>query len=298
MRFKIGSWYSFIIESIIDIPEKGNHFVLRHESGRKMLLDSRYYVKYELNLGQTLACRVDKLNCAGQVFLEPKHPHYNEGSIYSFDYLGVKQNEDKTTSILINDTLNNEIQVLLNSNLEQRIDGQVQLKVERIKKGIPILSCPLIYNKPTCENVSGTIYLKVVAIITENLEEYYSLADNTGKIISRLKVKHYKHFGYEIGSNILCQKRDNDLNGLMLVEPENPWYKIGESYIFIVSSIENVTNLDGEEIFTIILLDNFSNKCGISVSVEQMKQFVNKTEIKCVVIGFRKGRPQLEIDLN
>ena len=38
MKFEVGSSYSFTISGLICIPDKGDHYVLLHESGRKMLL--------------------------------------------------------------------------------------------------------------------------------------------------------------------------------------------------------------------------------------------------------------------
>ena len=54
MKFEVGSWYFFKIEKVSDIPEKGIHYVLQHESGRKMLLNAQYYVKYDFVIGQTI----------------------------------------------------------------------------------------------------------------------------------------------------------------------------------------------------------------------------------------------------
>ena len=296
MKFQVGSWYSFIIENISDVPEKGSHYVLKHESGRKMLLKVQHYVKYNFIVGQTIECRVDKVNCTGQVFLEPRHPYYNEGSLYGFKFLGIKSNEDNTLSQLVKDSFDNEIQVFL-STMYELIASEVILKVEIIKKGIPILSIPTVQNISNNLDDLDIISLKVVAIVTENSEEYYSLADGSKNIKSRLKVKHYKHYGLKVGSSIICQKRGYDSNGLIIVEPENPWYKIGESYLFKINSLENYTDLDGEEVKSVIVLDANNNKCGVIINSELLKQIDKQIEVKCKVVGFRKGRPQLEIDL-
>lgn len=297
MKFKIGSCYSFSIESITKVPEKGNHFVLKHESGRKMLLNTQHYVKYNFNLGQTIECRVDKVNCSGQVFLEPRHPHYNEGSFYDFNLLSIKNNEDKTNSILVRDFFDNEIQVFVNTHVELKDQGKVLLKVERIKKGIPVLSFPGTEKLISSINTTNKIKLRVAAIVYENSEEYFSLADDFGIIVSRIKVKHYKHYGLTVGECFLFQSRGYDINGLTLVEPENPWYKIGESYTFKISSIENYIDLDGNDVKTVIVVDKNQKKCGVAIVLDQLKHFENLNQITCRVNGFRKGRPQLEIDL-
>jgi hypothetical protein len=298
MRFQEGFWYFFTIENISNILEKGNHYVLKHESGRKMLLNAQHYVKYRFKVGQTIECRVDKVNCMGQIFLEPRHPFYNDGSFYSFKYLGIKNNEDRTMSLLVKDSFDNEIQVFINTHVELKAKKQVLLKIERIKKGIPILSIPMAHQHLNYVNAcNNTIKLTVVAVVSENSEEYFSLADGCGTIISRLKVKHYRHYGLVTGKSYLFQTRGIDSNGLTLVEPENPWYKIGESYIFRIKNIDNYANLDGEEVKTVIVFDVNNSKCGVIIDVEQLKRIEKQTEVSCKVIGFKKGRPQLEIDL-
>ncbi|RPH34346.1 MAG: hypothetical protein EHM93_00830 [Bacteroidales bacterium] len=299
MKFQVGEWYFFTIENILKFPEKGEHYILKHESGRKMLLNAIYYVKYNFVIGQTIECRVDKVSCTGQVFLEPRHPMYCEGSIYHFMQLGIKKNIDKSLSLLVKDTFENEIEVYLSQPYELTDDEIVSLKVEKIKKGCPILTLPnakeFFYNSKH----SDIITLKVIALVAVNSEEYFSLADSNGRIASRLKVKHYSHYGLKIGHYYQCRINGFNHNGLMLVEPENPWYKIGESYIFKINSVENFINLEGEEVQGAIVLDKTKNKCGVVLSAEQEQRMKkeNQTKVKCKVIGFRKGRPQLEIDL-
>ena len=297
MKFEVDSWYFFKIEKVSDIPEKGIYYVLFHESGRKMLLNAQYYVEYNFKIGQTIECRVDKVNCTGQVFLEPRHPIYGEGSIYSFKKLSIKENVDKTFNLLVKDTFGNIMEVYLSDKDEIADDEYVSLKVDKIKKGLPSLVLPIAHEIESCINYSETVILKVIAIISENSEDYYSLADSIGKTTSRLKVKHYRHYGLMVGSNCTCKIIGYSANGLMLVEPENPWYKIGESYFFKVNTIESLVNLEGEEEKNLLLLDKSNNKCGVRLSVEELKQIGNQNEVKCKVIGFRKGRPQLEIDL-
>ena len=84
MVFKEGEWYNFKIINQIDIPDKGNQFVLQHTSGRKILLPADNYVKYNFAIGSSIDCRVDKINCTGQIFMEPKHPFYTIGDVYTF----------------------------------------------------------------------------------------------------------------------------------------------------------------------------------------------------------------------
>lgn len=297
MRFEEGYWYFFTIDSVVSIPEKGNYFVLRHESGRKMLLNTQYYVKYNFQIGQVIECRVDKVNCTGKVYLEPKHPFYTEGFSYNFDLLNSKISEDNTISITVRDYFDNEPQVLVNSCSIEKINNPITLKVERVKKGIPTLSFlddnkVFLYN-----NNTQKLKLKLAAIVHFNSEDYYSLVDGE-KVVARLKVKHYKNYGFVVGKYIDCQVIGCESNGLLIVDPKNPWYKIGESYRFKIYSIDDFLDLNGDTIKSIIVLDNNGRKCGVKYNNANLNQLSSNSEIKCKVIGFRKGRPLLEIDPN
>lgn len=297
MKFEQGIYYTFKILGIIDVPEKGNHYILLHESGRKMLLKREYYVKYNYEIGQDIACKVDKVNCTGQVFLEPRHPFYIEGKEYTFQKISIKEKIDKSLSLVVMDLLDNEIELFISQKQVHLINDQISLKVERIKKGFPILLFPKTQEKTANNHLSELIEFKITAIVSENSEEYYSLKDSLGKLTTRLKVKHYKHYGFKIGHKCYCKVNWFNPNGLVQVEPENPWYKIGESYLFKINSIENYLNLEGEEVKSVIVLDEANNKCGLTLSVEELKQIENQSEVRAKVIGFRKGRPLLEIDL-
>lgn len=294
MKFEEGTWYQFKIDNIIHVPEKGEHFVLLHESGRKMLLNAQYYVKYNFSIGQYIDCRVDKVNCTGQVFLEPKHPHYKEGLTYTFQVIRTNVMEDQTINIFVKDYFENDIQLLTNHLLENEVTGSINLKVDRVKKGFPILSQP-VYEKPILNISSESIKVMVKDIILINSVEFYTFTYEH-QVVARLKVKHFKNYGFKVGAEILCYLRGHESNGLLIIEPENPWYKVGVSYPFKISSIEEYLDLNGDSIKSAVVIDIGGNKCGVILnnSFNQM----NNSSINCKVTGFRKGRPQLEIDPN
>jgi len=297
MKFEQGIFYTFKILGIIDVPEKGDHFILLHESGRKMLLKREYYVKYNYEIGQKISCKVDKVNCNGQVFLEPKHPNYIEGQEYFFKKEAIKENADKTLSLVVKDLFDNEIELFLNQTQANLVTDLILLKVERIKKGFPVLSFPQTQETFENNHFSELIEFRIIAIVVENSEEYYSLEDSLGEITSRLKVKYYKHYGFKVGHKCNCKVIGYNSNGLMQVEPENPWYKVGESYIFKINSVESYLDLEDKEVKSVIVLDKANNKSGIVLSEDELQQIGAQNEVRCKVIGFRKGRPQLEIDL-
>lgn len=296
MRFEEGLWYSFTISGLIDIPDKGEFYVLTHESGRKMLLKSSFYTKYNFSIGQNIECRIDKVNCSGQVFLEPTHPIYSEGNLYSFPLIKVNKEEKSLLNATVKDVFDNEIDVFIPQIKRYKINESILLKVVQVKKGVAVLQ----QDKPevitTLEKQIGKkMKLRITNITKYNSEDYYILTEeNIDK--AKLKVKHFKKYGFAIGDEISCQVTGFDLNNSIVVEPVNPWYVVGKSYLFKVDSIVEYVDLEGNISYNVIVFDIVKNKCGVKVDDLAVTRISKMNKIKCKVKGFRKGRPQLEID--
>lgn len=90
-RITEGRKYSFLIEKITEVPEKGAHYVLKGPDSRRYLVPVVNYAAYGLMPGDTIVCRVDKINCKGEVFLEPENPFYSEGKRYNFTIAGFRE---------------------------------------------------------------------------------------------------------------------------------------------------------------------------------------------------------------
>ncbi len=297
MKLEQGIWYSFLIVGLTKIPDKGEHYILLlHESERKMLLKTDYYVKYNYSIGQNIKCKVDKVNCSGQVFLEPMHPFYTEGQASSFELIRIFFEEESLYNATVKDVFGNCIDVFVHQIEGLKINESVLLKVIRVKKGIPILSDTQNEKFDTIEySDNKDIKLFVTAIKTFNSEEFYILSDKTG-VKAKIKVHHYQKYGFVVGDEILCEITGNDMNNQLLVEPKNPWYKIGSSYSFKKVTFEYYTNLEGENAKLLVVLDIVGNKCNVRINELIANQFQIKDSIECKVVGFRKGRPLLEIN--
>jgi hypothetical protein len=83
-------------------------------------------------------------------------------------------------------------------------------------------------------------------------------------------------------------------DGTLKIEPINPFYNIGVVYNFIIESIQDVNDLDTESTVIAELIDITGKKCGVKLP---NNQFLTGQNIQCRIIGYRKGRPQLEIVL-
>lgn len=296
MRFEVGAWYSFNISGLTSILDKGECYVLTHESGRKMLLKASFYTKYHFFIGQKIECRIDKVSCTGQVFLEPKHPIYSEGNFYSFPLIKVNKDAKSLFNGTVKDAFDNEIDVFIPQIKSYKINESILLKVVQVKKGIAILQQDKseVYTSSE-KQIGNKIKLRITNITKYNSEDYYILTEeNVEK--AKLKVKHFKKYGFVVGDKINCMITGMGLNNSLVVEPINPWYELGKSYLFQVESIVDFTDLEGKNAKNLIALDIAENKCGVKIDDLIAKRIFKMNQIKCKVIGFRKGRPQLEID--
>ena len=91
MEFEEGKEFSFIIEKLITLPD-GQYYILLAEFDQKYLMPAKFYSEYGFKIGQEIFCRIDKVNCNGKVFLEPRHPLY---SIGDKDVFLLKEEEER-----------------------------------------------------------------------------------------------------------------------------------------------------------------------------------------------------------
>lgn len=86
-KLKIGAFYDFFIIKTIILPNDKEYFVVQDPYGDRHLIPTEFYKDYNIESGKTYQFHVDKVNCKGQLFLEPKHPEYEPGEKYEFRYL-------------------------------------------------------------------------------------------------------------------------------------------------------------------------------------------------------------------
>jgi len=135
-----GKWFPFRIHNLVQFQDDVWYFVLQDINGMKHFMPVEYYEKYGLKTGDEISCKIDRINCTGRIFLEPKHPYYNEGEIYSFDLISFHK-KDSETIVIVRELAGNKIEVPLcgNKNIDINGEKKVMCIVKSIKKGIPIL---------------------------------------------------------------------------------------------------------------------------------------------------------------
>jgi len=298
MKLSEGEIYDFQVVKLVLIPEEGEFFVLRHKSGRRILLSAKTYRHYGIEPGKSIVCRIDKVNCSGKVYLEPVHPIYKENEEYSFEVLAcTKENVDlEYFTLTVADFFKNQIKVLISEFIDVIEQKKVLLKVTRIKKGVPILVHPTLYM--FSNRFSGLIGKKMHFVVRginkkEDKEDVYILTNDEG-YQSYLKVKHYQSYGFKFGDIIECNVYGYNQQESLKVEPVNPFYELGKAYDFkvISDSSKYIDNQDDDLI--LIVEDVTGKKCGVQIDRVLINNFKQKPSIKCQVVGFRRGRPKLE----
>jgi hypothetical protein len=140
VKLSEGSEYEFYVEKETISPEGRNHYVLTGPDNKKYLIPVRYYSYYKIKPGRTIICRIDRINCMGRIFLEPRNPLYAEGKKYSFFIIGDKTVTDRkgrsTRVIYVSDRQRNIIEVYPGTgNFFPEEGTTVEIRIERISKG-------------------------------------------------------------------------------------------------------------------------------------------------------------------
>ena len=135
-----GSWFPFRVHNLLQLQDNEWYYILEDINGLRHFISAEYYKKYGFKPGDEISCKIDKINCTGRMFLEPRHPHYNEGETYSFKLVKYPIKDDPQI-VIVRDIFENDIEVLLFLNRKIALNEVKKVKciVKSIKKGIPKL---------------------------------------------------------------------------------------------------------------------------------------------------------------
>jgi hypothetical protein len=84
LLLEAGLDYDLKITRILKIPGGISYFVGKDPNGLKHLIPASFYSHYGIRSGDTVKCRLDRINCLGRFFFEPDHPLYRRGGTYHF----------------------------------------------------------------------------------------------------------------------------------------------------------------------------------------------------------------------
>lgn len=299
-RLTEGNFYPFRILKTMELGDE-SYFVMQDPLGYKVLMPRHFYLDYGFEPGQTVQCRVDRINCNGRMYLEPTHPRYTEGNEYPFEVAsaGTDRNMlDETEHFLwVKDVFNQQWKLRVWSEQMLADAGTfVNCRLERIKKGKLFLS--LANEKPVHLHLEkGQRYPFTIVEERINPTEktaYFILTDGAGRK-HPLKKKYYTHYGFRIGDTIQCTADKFTSEGYYFLEPENPWYKTGEIYEFRIIELHKLNFSDGSVQDVLVLNDPFGEEVKVFVTPVEVEALAGKTWVKCLLQRVRKSRLELEL---
>jgi hypothetical protein len=127
--------YEFKILKTVDTPD-GMFYVLEDPFGFRHLLTSEFYPpeKYSFEIGSLINCQVDKINCKGQIFLEPRHPKFEAGNTAEF-ILFESEDSWQTELYTAEDSEKKKWNAIFETDIALKFPLKSIFKIEKIKKG-------------------------------------------------------------------------------------------------------------------------------------------------------------------
>jgi hypothetical protein len=291
-KLKEGKEYKFLFEKQLSLPDNSRHYLLKGPDSKKYLIPAARYSHYGLSPGSEIFCRIDRINCKGEIFLEPRNPWYSEGKSYPFIVDGTDIRTDSTgynhEVVVVLDINGNKINYEHNpSEPFPKKGSKLDLIVERITKGKVFLVQPSVATKNFTLK-AGNWYEFVIERIEKGMddEDYYLIKDHLGAFHTIPK-KYYEYYGFSIGTRFNGKIVNYKNNGDKTIEPENPYYKSDDILrMELQSHDENSVN----QSITLNLRDKFGFiHCIDSKSLPATKY------VRCKVIMIRKGKPLLKL---
>ena len=138
--FSEGEWFPFRIHKLVQLKDDAWYYILQDGNGLKHFMPAEYYKTYGLKPGDEISCKIDRINCTGRIFLEPRHPIYKEGESYYFDIIK-DSNPDIEDVLMVTENSGNiiEVPVIGIKKVDINDEKRVRCIVKCITKGRIIL---------------------------------------------------------------------------------------------------------------------------------------------------------------
>ncbi len=291
LRLEEGRHYRFTVEKLLKIPGGERKIVLKGPDKNRYLIPESQYLSYGLKQGSETICRVDKINCRGEVFLEPEHPYYREGERYLFEISGFREIKGsrirKGTVMVVTTITGDEIPVPLPlGNVVPDKENPIELLVLRITKG----RLHLAFGKDDIRS-DHLDAEKVYEFMIEGTEtdidgeEYFVATDQLG-ITHTIRRKYYEYYGLKPGMKFRGRVVRYREDGTRIIEPENPFYSPGQVVVIRIERNERNRNDDSWYV-------SGTDKFGLNHELRIPSQVSGET-LKCRIVMIRKGKPFLE----
>ncbi len=292
IEFIEGNRYSFLVEKMITIPDGESSYVLKGPGNRKFLIPAIRYLKYGIVAGKEIVCRVDKINCKGEVFLEPVNPWYNENNHYQFEvleYREMKFSRIRQGRVMMVKSLTDDvIPVPVPAGKELPEPGSmISLLVQRISKGQ--LHLAFEEGQVSMEHLETDVDYEFEVTDTEtdiDGEEYFIVADQLG-VNHIVKKRYYEYYGLREGVRFRGRVVRYIEDGTKMIEPENPFYSPGQ---LLEIDLERNEKNQADGSYYISGTDRFGQLHEFRIASR-----IKSERILARVIKIRKGKPLLEL---
>jgi len=124
-------------------------------------------------------------------------------------------------------------------------------------------------------------------------ESFFILENNFGGK-HLLESINYTQYNLEIGKNVNCRIDKINCSGKIYLEPDNPFYNVGEVYDFEFLEIIDQINSVGEKENAVLVKDIFGIKIACSIPSNLIYDN-DKSTVKCKVTRIKKGKLFLTI---
>jgi hypothetical protein len=287
--------YNFNVLRRITLPDESDYWVLTLDGSDRFLLPLEFYAGYNISEGRQLLCRVDKINCSGKIYLEPKHPGYREGGVYRFTLLreefihDAAENRLKRLILLgiYNDT--HEMLILPQAGT-LRLGEEVEVLVRRIKKGRLMLDFHSPGDLPLI--IEGGRYL--FRMETKGSQNHYIIV-GPGGVQSKLKLADYQGYDLKPGDNFWGYLVKWDPDDVPVIEPEHPFYHPGGVYPFTVLRSEPAEGTTRSWMHVLIVADCFGNEIRVAQQIQGKSAVPLPATTICSVERMKRGRPVLRV---
>ncbi len=286
---EIGVIYPFILKKTIILPpNEQEYFLIEDSDMNKFTIPASIYKHYNFIIGKQLHCKLDRINCNGEIFFEPLNPYYIEKKVYPFTFvkkLSIKNAIDIIEDVVVvSDIFQKEHWVRLSSSIKIKGD-KINAFIWKIKKGRLFL-IPENQDAPVYLQNSNYEFKIIEEYYTERFGKCYKIVDSYGNEHAIPK-DYYVNFNLRVGEYFNGTIVRFSSKGFFYIEPNHPIYKVGNSYKF-----EIFNRIKENKRMNYFLLDCFGDIIKIQEQNDRLK--IGDT-IVGKVLTLRKGKPSLEI---
>jgi hypothetical protein len=285
---KEGLTYPFIVIKDSVLPDGMEVWILQDISGQKILLEKKNYRQYPIHAGETIPCRVDRINCSGKIYLEPPHPVYTDEGVYEFDIVKKVENRGSGIVAVVRDIFGNELNVDISASTAAKIsNNKVELKVKMLKKGIPlVVDTELDKRAVFIEKQEYVFLLEGLQELKDGVSFYVLRDSHENKHF--IHAEWYQGFDIRVGQQLVCEVVKIIGGGKPVLEPVHPFYQRGKTYQMAFVSEETLPSSRDEFRNVIVISDHRGDKFYIL-----KKHFTGKKIpriVTCRVEKYRKGK--------